>query len=39
MYIEPNWLFISWDIPGIKKIANTTLKKEVKIKEDSKKYK
>ena len=39
MYIEPNWLFISWDIPGIKKIANTTLKKEVKIKEDKNKYK
>lgn len=38
MYIEPNWLFISWEIPGIKKLANTGLKKEVKIKEN-KKYK
>ena len=39
MYIEPNWLFISWDVPGIKRLANTSLKKEIKIKEDTKKYK
>ena len=38
MYIEPNWLFISWELPGISKLANTGLKKEIKIKED-KKYK
>ena len=39
IYIEPNWLFISWDLPGISKLANTGLKKEVKIKEDRNKYK
>ena len=39
MYIEPNWLFISWDIPGIKKLANTSLKKEIKFKETNKNYK
>ena len=39
MYIEPNWLFISWDLPGISKLANTGLKKEVKIKENRNKYK
>jgi hypothetical protein len=39
MYIEPNWLFISWELPGISKLANTGLKKEVKIKEDRNKYK
>lgn len=39
MYIEPNWLFISWDLPGIGKLANTGLKKEVKIKEDRNNYK
>lgn len=39
MYIEPNWLFISWELPGISKLANTGLKKEVKIKENRNKYK
>ena len=39
MYIEPNWLFISWELPGISKLANTGLKKEVKIKEDRNNYK
>lgn len=39
MYVEPNWLFISWELPGISKLANTGLKKEVKIKENRNKYK
>tara|TARA_Y100000389_G_scaffold185742_1_gene205437 strand:- start:1033 stop:1473 length:441 start_codon:yes stop_codon:yes gene_type:complete len=39
MYIEPNWVFISWELPGISKLANTGLKKEVKIKENRNKYK
>lgn len=39
MYIDPNWLFISWELPGISKLANTGLKKEVKIKEDRNNYK
>ena len=39
MYVEPNWLFISWDLPGIKKLANAGLKKEIKIKDDRHKYK
>lgn len=39
MYIEPNWLFISWELPGISKLANTGLKKEIKIKKDKDKYK
>lgn len=39
MYIEPNWLFISWELPGISKLANTGLKKEVKIKENRNNYK
>ena len=30
MYIEPNWLFISWNLPGVKKLANFSLKKEIK---------
>lgn len=39
MYIEPNWIFISWELPGISKLANIGLKKEVKIKENRNKYK
>jgi hypothetical protein len=39
MYIEPNWLFISWDVQGVKKLANTSLKKEIKFKETNKNYK
>jgi len=39
MYIEPNWLFISWDSPGVKKLTNTSLKKEITIKENNKNYK
>ena len=39
MYIEPNWLFISWEVPSIKKLANTNLRKEIKIKENTKNYK
>ncbi len=35
MYIEPNWLFISWAEAGVKKLLNTTLKKEKKKKDDS----
>ncbi len=39
MYIEPNWIFVSWELPGISKLANIGLKKEVKIKENRNKYK
>jgi len=39
MYVEPNWLFISWNIPGVKKLANSGLKKEIKVKDDINKYK
>ena len=36
MYIDPNWLFISWGQQGVKKLMNTTLQKEKKEKEKSK---
>ena len=39
MYIEPNWLFISWEVPGMSKLANAGLKKEIKVKTDTSKYK
>lgn len=35
MYIEPNWLFISWmHQQGMKKLVNNSLKKEIKKKKD-----
>ena len=36
MYIEPNWLFISWGKDNTKKLVNSNFKKEVKQKEKSK---
>jgi hypothetical protein len=40
MYIDPNWLFINWgNQEGIKKLASQNLKKEIKKKEDNKKFK
>ena len=33
LYIDPNWLFISWGHHGMNKLVNTTLKKEIKKKE------
>ena len=36
MYIEPNWLFISWGKGNTKKLVNSNFKKEVKQKEKSK---
>tara|TARA_B110000967_G_C18636259_1_gene436176 strand:- start:70 stop:510 length:441 start_codon:yes stop_codon:yes gene_type:complete len=39
LYIDPNWLFISWNTEGIKKLSNTTLDKKVKINEGVNKYK
>ena len=41
MYIDPNWLFINWgnQEKGIKKLASKNLKKEIKKKEDNKKFK
>lgn len=36
MYIEPNWLFISWGNRNNKKLVNSNFKKEIKQKEKSK---
>ena len=36
MYIEPNWLFVSWNQSRTKKLVNTNLIKEKKEKEESK---
>ena len=36
MYIEPNWLFISWIRESNKKLVNKEFKKEIKEKEKSK---
>jgi len=36
MYIEPNWLFISWMKESNKKLVNKEYKKEIKEKEKSK---
>jgi hypothetical protein len=36
MYIEPNWLFISWCKDNRKKLVNSNFKKEIKQKEKSK---
>ena len=33
MYIEPNWLFISWGNNNNKKLVNSNFKKEIKQKE------
>ena len=41
MYVDPNWLFISWGHHGLDKLANinTTLSNETKKKEKDNKYK
>jgi len=36
MYIEPNWLFVSWNQSRTKKLVNTNFLKEKKEKEESK---
>ena len=36
MYVEPNWLFISWIRESNKKLVNKEFKKEIKEKEKNK---
>jgi hypothetical protein len=38
LYIDPNWLFIHWGHHAMNKLANTTLKKEIKKKEKENSY-